>query len=115
MIFLLLLVDKKVMGRVAIPAFLALWALHVLCVVACGTVCLVWRCLKVFIGAVALEAFDIIEAMHRVVPIFVNLWSDLLVALAARGQFFLLCKLRMSRNGSAGSYHNEGYYQHGKF
>lgn len=64
MIFLLLLVDKKVMGRVAIPAFFALWALHVLCVVACGTVCLIWRCLKVFIGSMALEAFYIIKAMY---------------------------------------------------
>ncbi len=100
------------MGRVAIPAFFPLGTLHVLCVVASGTVCLVWRCLKVFIGAVALEAFDIIKAVYRVVPIFVNLWRCLLVALAARGQLFLLCKLRMSRNSSASSDHNEGYYQH---
>ncbi len=87
--------NKKVMRRMTVPAFLALGTLLVLLVVAGSTVCLIWLNPEIFISPMALEAFHIGYAMDRVIPFLVYVRGGVLVALGAWSELFLVCKLGM--------------------
>ncbi len=90
------------MGWMAVPTFLVRGPLLVLCIMTCSTVGFIWRRLKFFIGAMALVAFYLCNAMDRIKPFLVYLRSGILMALGTRSEFFLCRKFRMGSSLGGG-------------
>lgn len=78
------------MGRMTLPAGHARGHLPELLHMTGGTLAHLGDNRKVFIGSMTLETFDVIQSMDGVVPLFVDLWSYLLVAAGAGDKLLLL-------------------------